>query len=144
MGMNSLGFYAPKQVSIEDIAICAMKAGFKTGFAPPRKVRLMVEYVVEVDGEYITASWAVGNSNISQLANENPALLGDYELILWEKLKPNSTFYILFHPYSMRRLMDLLKALLECFGGWIVSHETGDYYSADNLEDSIDKMVPSG
>jgi hypothetical protein len=131
--MDSLSFYSRQEKNLEDIAICAMKSGFKTYFAPTSVPRLMVEYVFEVGGEDKSGTWAFEPSDLLSASQAEPESLGDFELKAIQELKPISTFYVYFRPYSFPKLLFLMEKVLECFGGWIVSHNTGKHYSIGDI-----------
>jgi hypothetical protein len=138
--METMSFYTPASIGIEDIALWAMKVGFKTYFAPPSTVRLMVEYVFEHEGEYRTSAWAFWASDAISLYRNHREMLGDTEIEVIERIKATRAFGISYRPYSLPQLVGLLKALLEHYGGGVLNHETGDFYSLKNI---LDMKVPA-
>jgi hypothetical protein len=132
--MHYVSLYTHKDIGLEEVALCAMKAGFKTYYIAQTNARIGVEYTLDEDGEPRVITLQVWKPDIAKLAQSEPPLLAGREPELIEMLQPTAVFTIAYRAYSLPKLMILMKGLLNTFGGWMISHDTFDVLTEADID----------
>lgn len=122
--MHYVSLYTHADIQLEEIAICAMKAGFKTFYVSQN--RIGVEYSLDIISDKRANVWQIWKPDLLKLYETEPGLLAGREPELIETLKPIAVFTVAYRAVSLPKLMVLMKGMLSSFGGWMVSHDTFD------------------
>jgi hypothetical protein len=130
--MHYVSLYTKMDIQLEDVAICAMKSGFKTYYVSAS--RLGVEYTVDEGNETRVNAWQIWKPDLIKLNQTDPSMLAGKEPELIHTLNPSSVFTIAYRTHSLPRLIVLMKGLLNSFGGWMVSHDTFDYLTEAEID----------
>lgn len=130
--MKSIGLYLDDIVTIEQLAIVAMKCKFKTYF-------LEVEDHYDLGVEYIHRTsqrlgvWRIWHSEVIRLYHEEPHLLGDSEIKAFEEISPKTVYFITYYSNSMSQLKTLVENILSEFPGQVLHHDTEQILSIEQL-----------
>ena len=137
--MESMTLFTQKPLTINEIAISAMKAGFKTYFSPNVKNSLMVEFVVEQSGRFFNGTTQFGGTDFLELYATNPELLGDEQLAAIERYNPIGAIAIAFQPVTLEIIFPLLKELMRDYDGLLLSHNS-NMYTIDTIKSLMNEV----
>lgn len=135
--MDTIGLYFAIQITLEDIAIQALRQGFKVSLNLVKGNSLDVEFLVENNGQYVFTRCEFVSTKSLERYKANPELLGNGQLRVIEKYSPKSALVVNFQPSTVYKILELLRELLHEYDGVLLSTKDNEftYEAIDGLLD---------